>query len=427
MKGRRNEHRYGDTVGGMVVVERLHHTVHGLQVGEIRESLPYDIDGVVIKLNSLSDQQKVGYTLRYPKWATAYKFPAEISYTKLVDIKFTVGRTGQVTPNAILEPVNVMGSTISKTTLHNEDFVVDKDLKIGDIVGIKKAGDVIPEVVCALKERRNGTEIDFHMTKTCPICGSSLVKHENEAAYYCENPNCDRRQIESLIHFASREAMNITGFGERIIEDFYNFGYLKSIIDFYKLDTISEELKDLEGFGNKSIENLLTEIENSKHNSLDRLLFGLGIRYVGRKTAKILARRYKNLYNLFDATMEELIDIPDVGDRIAGSVYEYFHNDDNKLLIDKLNELKINMDYLQEETSNDSFVDKTFVITGTLSESRDFYKEKIESVGGKVSDSVSKKTDYLVLGESPGSKYQKALDLGVKIIKEDELIEMFDE
>ena len=317
-----------------------------------------------------------------------------------------------------------MGSTISKTTLHNEDFVTLKELKIGDIVGIKKAGDVIPEVVGVLKERRTGNEKDFVMTKTCPICGSTLVKHENEAAYYCENPLCDRRQIESLIHFASREAMNITGFGERIIEDFYNFGYIKNIVDFYKLDTIAEELKELEGFGNKSIENLLTEIENSKHNSLERLLFGLGIRYVGRKTAKILARRYNNIYNLFDASLEELISIPDVGDRIAGSVYEYFHNPVNKVLIDNLVQLGLNIDYLGEEIVNESFTDKTFVITGTLSISRDIIKEKIESVGGKVSDSVSRKTDYLVLGENPGSKYQKALDLGVKIIREEELDSM---
>lgn len=392
--------------------------------GKIRESLPYDIDGVVIKLNDLSDQKRAGYTLRYPKWATAYKFPAEISYTKLVDIKFTVGRTGQVTPNAILEPVNVMGSTISKTTLHNEDFVIEKGIKIGDIVGIKKAGDVIPEVVGVLLDRRNGREKDFHMTKECPICGSSLVKHENEAAYYCENPNCDRRQIESLIHFASREAMNITGFGDRIIEDFYNFGYLKNVADFYKLDTIADELKELEGFGNKSIDNLLTEIENSKHNSLERLIFGLGIRYVGRKTAKILAKKYHNLYNLFDATLDELTNIYDVGERIAGSVYEYFHNENNKVLIDQLHNFDLNMDYLDEEETNELFKDKTFVITGTLSLPRDDIKEKIEHVGGKVSDSVSKKTDYLVLGENPGSKYDKAVSLNVKIIKEEELLEM---
>ena len=395
--------------------------------GEIRDSLPYDIDGVVIKLNDLVDQQKVGYTMRYPKWATAYKFPAEISYTKLVDIKFTVGRTGQVTPNAILEPVNVMGSTISKTTLHNEDFVLSKEIKIGDIVGIKKAGDVIPEVVCVLKERRTGLEKDFVMTKTCPICGSSLVKHENESAYYCENKYCDRRKIESLIHFASREAMNITGFGERIIEDFYNFGYIKSILDFYHLDKISEELETLEGFGKKSIDNLLTEIENSKNNSLERLIFGLGIRYVGKKTAKILAKYYKNIDNLFNANYDELEAINDVGVKIANSVYEYIQNDENKRLIDDLKMLGLNMEYLGNEEEKEEFSNKTFVITGTLSTSRDEIREHIESLGGKVSDSVSKKTDYLVLGENPGSKYDKALKLGVKIIKEEELNEMFEE
>ena len=400
------------------VLEYIH------EKAKIRDSLSYDIDGVVIKLNDLSDQKKVGYTLRYPKWATAYKFPAEISYTKLIDIKFTVGRTGQVTPNAILEPVNVMGSTISKTTLHNEDFILEKEIKIGDIVGIKKAGDVIPEVVGVLKERRTGSEKDFEMIKNCPICGSSLIKNKDESAYYCKNPLCDRRKIEGLIHFASREAMNITGFGERIIEDFYNFGYLKSVADFYKLEKFSEELKELEGFGNKSIENLLSEIENSKHNSLERLIFGLGIRYVGRKTAKILAKTYKNLYKIFDATTIELTNIPDVGEKIANSVYEYFNNSDNKVLIDKLHELGINMDYLGEEKENNLFTNKTFVITGTLTNPRDIVKEKIESVGGKVSDSVSKKTNFLVLGENPGSKYSKAKDLGISIISEKDLIEM---
>ena len=394
--------------------------------GNIRESLPYDIDGVVIKLNNLSDQQKVGYTLRYPKWATAYKFPAEISYTKLIDIKFTVGRTGQVTPNAILEPVNVMGSTISKTTLHNEDFVISKGIKIGDIVGIKKAGDVIPEVVSFLPERRTGSEKDFVMTKTCPICGSVLIKHENESAYYCENNLCDRRNIESLIHFASREAMNITGFGERIIEDFYNFGYIKAITDFYHLDNISEELKSLEGFGEKSIHNLLEEIENSKHNSLERLLFGLGIRYVGKKTAKILAKYYKNIDNLFNASFEELKNIPDVGEKIAGSVNDYISNSLNKELIEKLKNLGINMNYLGNDQEKEAFTGKKFVITGTLSRGRDEIKDIIESFGGKVADSVSKKTDYVIVGDNPGSKYNKALDLGIKIIKEDELDDMLE-
>ena len=395
--------------------------------GKEREELPYDIDGVVIKLNNLSDQQKMGYTLRYPKWATAYKFPAEISYTKLIDIKFTVGRTGQVTPNAILEPVNVMGSTISKTTLHNEDFVLEKKIKIGDIVGIKKAGDVIPEVVCVLEERRSGKERDFVMTKTCPICGSPLVKHENESAYYCENAFCKRREIESLIHFASREAMNITGFGERIIEDFYNFGYLKSVKDFYKLDQINEELQELEGFGKKSIDNLLTEINNSKNNSLEKLLFGLGIRYVGKKTAKILARYYKKMDNLFSASYEELENINDVGEKIAQSVYDYFHDEKNISLINELKQIGLNMDYLGNDQELTTFSGKTFVITGTLSHGRDEIREKIESVGGKVSDSVSKKTDFLVLGDNPGSKYDKAKALNIKIINEDELEKMFEE
>ncbi len=393
----------------------------------LRESLPYDIDGVVIKLNSLADQKRMGNTIRYPKWATAYKFPAEISYTKLIDIKFTVGRTGQVTPNAILEPVIVMGSTISKTTLHNEDFVKERELKIGDIVGIKKAGDVIPEVVCVLKERRTGLEKDFHMTKICPICGSKLVKKENESAYYCINDNCDRRIIESLIHYASRDAMNITGFGERIIEDFYNFGYIKSIKDFYKLDEISEELKDLEGFGNKSIENLLNEIENSKQNSLERLIFGLGIRYVGKKTAKLLARTYKNMNNLIGAKYDELKDISDIGERIATSICEYFQDEDNLKLIDDLKELNINMEYLNVEEEKENFLNKTFVITGTLSRGREEIRNQIESYGGKVSDSVSKKTNYVIVGDNPGSKYEKALKLDVTILKEEDLNKMLEE
>jgi len=397
------------------------------QKGNIRDDLDYDIDGVVIKLNDLTDQEKMGNTIRYPKWATAYKFPAQISYTRLIDIKFTVGRTGQVTPNAILEPVNVMGSTISKTTLHNEDYVNEKEIMIGDIVGIKKAGDVIPEVVGVLKERRTGNEIPFKMIKTCPICGDNLIRKENESAYYCHNPKCDAKKIESLIHFASREAMNITGFGERIVEDFYNFGYLKSVGDFYELHKISDDLKKLEGFGDKSIDNLLIEIENSKNNSLEKLLFGLGIRYVGKKTAKILAKTYRDIDKLKEATFDELNNIPEIGDKIAQSVYDYFQNEENLFLINALNEHNLNMIYLGNEEEKDTFKDKTFVITGTLSSNRDEIREKIESFGGKVSESVSKKTSYLVLGDSPGSKYEKALKLGITILKEEDLIKMFEE
>lgn len=395
--------------------------------GNIRDNLEYDIDGVVIKLNNLADQEKMGNTIRYPKWATAYKFPAEIAYTKLIDIKFTVGRTGQVTPNAILEPVNVMGSTISKTTLHNEDFVIEREIMIGDIVGIIKAGDVIPEVVGVLKDRRNGDEKPFVMTEVCPICGSRLVRKENESAYYCLNPDCDAKTIESLIHFASREAMNITGFGERIVEDFYNFGYLKSLVDFYELDKISDELKQLEGFGNKSIDNLLEEINNSKNNSLEKLLFGLGIRYVGKKTAKILAKTYQNIDKLSVASYDELKNINEIGEKIAQSVYDYFNNKDNLSLIESLKMHGVNMIYLGNDIEKENFINKVFVITGTLSVNRDELREKIEKFGGRVSESVSKKTDYLVLGENPGSKYQKAVNLGINIIKEEDLLSMFEE
>lgn len=393
---------------------------------DLRPSLDYDIDGVVIKLDNINDQRKLGSTLRYPKWATAYKFPALISYTKLLDIKFTVGRTGQVVPNAILEPVVVMGSTITKTTLHNEDYVRDLGLKIGDTVGIKKAGDVIPEVVNILLERRDGSEKDFSMAKNCPICNSKLVRRENESAYYCTNPHCDAKKIEGLIHYASRDAMNIVGLGERIIEDFYNFGYLKKISDFYHLDKLEEELKQLEGFGDKSITNILDEINHSKQNSLERLLFGLGIRHVGKKTAKILAIKYQTLDNLMIATQEELNDIDDIGLIIAESVYNYFHESANLLLIKELKEIGLNMTYLGQVKETDDFSHKTFVITGTLSIDRDTIKDKIESLGGKVSTSVSKKTDYVIVGEKPGSKYEKALELNVAILREDELQKLFE-
>lgn len=389
---------------------------------EIRDELPYDIDGVVIKLDSITDQRKMGNTIRYPKWATAYKFPATESYTKLLDIKFTVGRTGQVVPNAILEPVVVMGSTISKTTLHNEDYVKELGVKIGDIVGIKKAGDVIPEVVSILKDRRDGSEKDFVMAKTCPICNANLVRRENESAYYCTNRLCDAKKIEGLIHYASRDAMNIVGLGDRIIEDFYNFGYLKKISDFYHLDKISEELKRLEGFGDKSINNLLEEIENSKKNSLEKLLFGLGIRHVGKKTSKILAIRYRNINNLLQASIEELTNISDVGETIAESVYAYFKDSDNLALTNELQNLGLNMEYLGSIQETEDFSNKTFVITGTLTIERETLKEKIESLGGKVSNSVSKKTDYVIVGEKPGSKYDKAQDLNISILNEDEIM-----
>ena len=386
---------------------------------ENRNTLPYEIDGIVIKLNNLDDQEKVGFTSKYPKWATAYKFPATLALTKLKDIIFTVGRTGQVTPNAILEPVILMGSTISKTTLHNEDYVLERDIRIGDTVAIKKAGDVIPEVVKVIKERRTGTEKKFEMTKNCPICGSTLVRKDNEAAYYCLNPICDAKHIEGLIHYTSRDAMNIEGFGDRIIEDFYNMGYLKSISDFYDLEKYKDELMELEGFGQKSINNLLDSISNSKKNSLERLLFGLGIRQIGKKTAKILAREYRNIDNIIDASIEDLTNIKDVGEIIAKSVYEYFKNDKNINLINELKAFDVNMVYIGNDTEgNINFENKTFVITGTLSKPREEIAEIIESLGGNVSGSVSKKTDIVLVGENAGSKETKARQLNIEIWNE---------
>ncbi len=379
---------------------------------EKRESLPYEIDGIVIKTNDIEQQEKLGFTSKYPKWATAYKFPALEVLTKLKDIIFTVGRTGQVTPNAVLEPVRLMGSVISRATLHNEDYVLSKHIKIGDIVSIRKAGDVIPEVVSVKKERRTGSEVDFVMTDICPICHTKLVK--KDAAYYCVNDNCDKTKIETLIHFVSRDAMNIEGFGQRIIEDFYNMGYLKSIVDFYKLYKYKKELMELEGFGTKSINNLLTSIENSKENSLEKLLFGLGIRYVGSKTAKILARHYGNIDNLMNANFEELINIKDIGDVIAQSVVYYFKN--NLHLIDELKEVGLNMEYLGKVNNDIEFSNKTFVLTGSLTNiTRNEAKTIIEELGGNVSGSVSKKTDFVILGENPGSKYDEALKLNIPI------------
>lgn len=388
-----------------------------------RSELPYEIDGIVIKVNDLSDQEKLGFTARSPKWAIAYKFPPEEVLTRVSKIIFTVGRTGQVTPSADLEPVRVMGSLIARATLHNEDYVVSKDIREGDIVSIKKAGDVIPEVVKVIFDRRDGSQKKFEMIENCPICGSKLSKKEGESAYYCLNDNCDSRVQEKLVHFTSRHAMNITGFGERIIEDFYNLGYLKKVSDFYHLDKYKEELMELEGFGDKSISNLLLEIEGSKQNSLERLLFGLSIRHVGEKTADILSSNYINMDNLMNASFEDLSSIKDIGPMIARSVCDYFSLDENKKLIKELASFGVNMSYLKEVNSNTLFGGKTFVLTGSLNGfTRDEAKEKIESLGGKVSSSVSKKTDVVIAGTEAGSKLDKALNLGIIVWDEDEFV-----
>ena len=393
---------------------------------EMRPHLSYDIDGVVIKVNDVSEQLELGSTAKYPKWATAYKFPAVEVLTKLKDIIFTVGRTGQVTPNAVLEPVIVAGSTISRATLHNEDYVIMKDLKIGDIVSIRKAGDVIPEVVEAKKERRTGKEKDFVMTKVCPICGSVLNKSEEIVGSFCVNLKCPARNIESLCHFVSRNAMNIDGLGDRIIEDFYNYGYIKRYSDIYYLYKKREELIELEGFGNKSVDNLLDAIENSKHNSLERFLFAIGISGIGAKTAKVLAKRFGNLNNLMEADYDTLIGIQDVGPILASSVVEYF-KDTNKLSeVMELVSLGINTEYIGSELGSDErLVGKKFVITGSFDfVTREDIKKFIEDRGGQTSTSVSKNTSVVIVGSEPGKKYDDAVRLNIPIWGENELKEI---
>jgi DNA ligase (NAD+) len=393
--------------------------------GSLRPTLPYDIDGVVIKVNSIEQQQKLGYTAKYPKWATAYKFPAEEVVTKLTDIIFTVGRTGQITPNAVLEPVIVAGSTISRATLHNEDFVTEKGLKIGDIVSIRKAGDVIPEVVEAKLERRTGQEKDFVMITECPMCHSELIKKPGQVDYYCPNDKCPARKVESLIHFASRDAMNIEGLGDRIVEDFYNFGYIGTIADIYCLRQHEKELIRLEGYGDKSVSNMFEAIENSKSNSLEKLIFGLGIPHVGSKTAKVLAIKFENMDNFMNATEEDLVKISDIGEIIAKSIINYFSDSSNKAIIEELKDLGLNMNYLgQKVEENEEFAGKTFVLTGALTLfTREEAEEKIELLGGKTSSSVSKKTYAVIAGENAGSKLTKAKELGIQVWTEEEFQE----
>lgn len=395
---------------------------------DTRNQLLYDIDGIVIKVNDLIQQSDLGYTAKYPKWATAYKFPAEEVLTKLTDIIFTVGRTGQITPNAVLDPVIVMGSTISRATLHNEDYVKVKDLRIGDTVSIRKAGDVIPEVVEVKKERRTGLEKEFVMIDKCPICDSVLVKKGEQVDYFCVNDHCSSRKIEGLIHFASRDAMNIEGLGEKIIEDFFNFGFIKEVSDIYLLQSHREDLTRLEGYGEKSITNLIDAIEKSKENSLEKLLFGLGISHVGSKTAKVIASHFHTIDCLMHIGFEELNSIRDIGDVIAKSVVSYFQDEKNICLIQRLKEFGVNMEYLGKKiVPHPFFSGKTFVLTGSLNMyTRDEGKALIESFGGKTVESVSKKTDCVIVGENPGGKYDKAVNLGIKILTEKEFKEMID-
>ena len=392
-----------------------------------RKSLPYEIDGIVIKVNDFDMQDKLGNTAKYPKWATAYKFPAEEVLTKLKDIIFTVGRTGRITPNAVLEPVIVMGSTISRATLHNEDYVLNKHLMIGDIVSIKKAGDVIPEVVEAKFERRTGNEKPFVMIKECPMCHKPIEKKVGQVDYYCVNPSCPKRNIESIIHFVSRDAMNIEGLGDEIVEELYNLGFVKSIEDLYSLKDKKEKIMEFDGYGEKSVNKIIENLEKSKENSLERLLFGLGIKEIGTKTAKILASNFNDIDFLMQATKEELESIKDIGSITANSVVEYFQN--NKELIENLKKIGINMKYKGKVAGVNELVSgKKFVITGTISKmGRKEIKEKLESYNASISESVSKNTDVVIVGDNPGSKYQDALKLNKVIWNEEKLLEVLND
>ncbi len=394
------------------------------EITEKRSKLPYEIDGVVIKVNNIAMQEKLGYTAKYPKWATAYKFPAEEVLTKLTDIIFTVGRTGRVTPNAVLEPVIVMGSTIRRATLHNEDYVLSKNLMIGDTVSIRKAGDVIPEVVEAKFERRTGNEIPFKMIHECPMCHSELQKIAGQADYYCQNPDCPKRNIESIIHYVSRDAMNIEGLGDEIVEELYNLGFIKNITDLYTLESKKKAIMEFDGYGEKSLNKIIENIENSKNNSLERLLYGLGIKEIGTKTAKLLASEFGTLDMLMQATEEELESIRDIGSITAKSVVAYFKSHQD--LIAALKEIGVNMTYKGVNNgTNDLITNKRFVITGTITGiGRKEIKEKLESYNARVSESVSKNTDVVIVGANPGSKYQDALTLGITIWDEAKTLEV---
>ena len=392
-----------------------------------KKKLDYDTDGVVIKVNNLRLYKEIGFTAKTPRWAIAYKFAPEEVVTKLLDIIFSVGRTGKVTPNAILEPALVSGSTVGRATLHNEQFVIDKDIKIGDYVVIRKAGEVIPEVVRALSERRTGKEIDFVMARNCPICNSPLSQINDEAAHYCLNPNCEKKNIEKLIHFASRDAMNIDGLGDKIVEQFYNLGFLKSITDIYRLKDHKNELKELEGFGDKSITKLLNGIEASKNNSLERLLFGLGIDEIGVKSSKVLSKRFINLETLINTSYEDLLKVKDFGEVMAQSVVDYFQDNKNIQLINSLISFGINTKLIgtTEVDQNSYFYNKTVVITGTFNTyGRNELTALLESKGASVTTTVTKNTNILIAGAEAGSKLEKALKFGIEVIDELKLLKI---
>lgn len=391
-----------------------------------RESLPYDIDGIVIKVNDLDQQDEMGFTQKSPRWAIAYKFPAEEVVTKLLDIELSIGRTGVVTPTAILEPVKVAGTTVSRASLHNEDLIHDRDIRIGDSVVVKKAGDIIPEVVRSIPERRPEDAVTYHMPTHCPSCGHELVRIEGEVALRCINPKCQAQLVEGLIHFVSRQAMNIDGLGTKIIQQLYQSELIKDVADIFYLT--EEDLLPLDRMGQKKVDNLLAAIQQAKDNSLENLLFGLGIRHLGVKASQVLAEKYETIDRLLTVTEAELVEIHDIGDKVAQSVVTYLENEDIRALIQKLKDKHVNMIYKGIKTSDieghPEFSGKTIVLTGKLHQmTRNEASKWLTSQGAKVTSSVTKNTDVVIAGEDAGSKLTKAQSLGIEIWTEQQFVD----
>ncbi len=391
-------------------------------IGKERSSLPFDIDGAVVKVNSLSQREVLGTTTKVPKWAIAYKFPAEQQETIVEDIIVQVGRTGVITPNAVLTPVRVAGSTVSRATLHNEDFIREKGLMIGDRVLIQKAGDIIPEVAEVLKEKRTGAEREFVMPTICPACGEALFREEGEAALRCVSTNCPAQRVRSIIHFASRGAMDIEGLGDMIVEQLVESGLIKNTADLFYLKY--EDVVALDRFADKSAQNLIDAIETAKKNPLDKLLCGLGIRLIGAKAAKNIAQHFGNIDDIMAASIEQVSAIDDVGVKMAESLVHYFSEPETKDLIERMKNAGVNM-IAEEKPTGGTLEGKTFVLTGTFPTLKRSEAQKlIEDNGGKVSGSVSKKTNFVVAGEEAGSKLDKAQALGINVITEEELLKM---
>lgn len=393
-----------------------------------RNNLSYDIDGIVIKVDDLSQQEELGFTQKSPRWAIAYKFPAEEVLTTLTDIELSIGRTGVVTPTAILEPVKVAGTTVSRASLHNEDLIHEKDIRIGDKVVIKKAGDIIPEVVKSIAEERSEDSEVYHMPTHCPSCEHELVRIEGEVALRCINPKCSAQLVEGMIHFVSRQAMNIDGLGDKIIEQLYQNDKIKDVADLYYLT--KDDLLPLERMGEKKVHKLLTAIEASKEKSLEHLLFGLGIRHLGTKASRVIAEKYETIDRLFEVTIEDLTEIPDVGHKMAQSLVTYMENDDIKVLIDKLKQKNVNMTYTgikqSEIEGHPDFTGKTFVLTGKMTEmTRPEATKVIQSLGAKVTGSVTKNTDVVIAGEDAGSKLEKAEKLNIEVWSEEDWLNKY--